>query len=168
MFHGCSLNKCRSGKCWFLLFWKEICFNRWGVSKDSKFNTKSERAFYCSLNGGKSGEMYRVKEGCVPAQVSNDQCSATEQSQVGGTREHITCSIMISAGQWLHSSTTPWTLISKISKSAALNQTSLFKACKPSGRSHICWVIDYTSTSWINSYARLVPHRRTGMKNNLK
>lgn len=38
--------KCRSGKCWFLLFWKETSFNRWGVSKDSKFSTKSERGLF--------------------------------------------------------------------------------------------------------------------------
>ncbi len=51
----------------------------------------------------------------------------------------------------------------RVNKSYALIQTSPFRNCKPSARSHILGVIDYTSTAWINlCHERLVPHGMTG------
>lgn len=58
-----------------------------GAGKDSWFG---DRAFYCKPRGGETSETQREKEGNLPTPAYNDQCSVTEQSQVGGEGERVT------------------------------------------------------------------------------
>lgn len=88
--------------------------------------------------------MFKEKEGGLPRGGYNEQCSAPEQSQVGGRGEHITWSILIYREQWLHSSS-PLTFDIKDIKELFSDSDKPFQRVQTFRQITYLWLIDYTS-----------------------